>query len=140
MPQRYVKDREDDILPRSMKALAPNYIQHWAGWMREDSVQNHFLRDGIITLVADRSRVADEGKREQLLYDSAEWFHNHGLDVQLSSKPDAESPEKPYKEVYLQVKEPTLEKATKLSEVLQALADELNRQMEKDQHAGGLTA
>lgn len=130
---KYVKERADDLLPRSMKGLHAGAVSMAADrlGMASDVSTRRFLKDGRFTLITKTSYVADENAMITFCVDCADWFRDKGLEV-TATNPPCDLTNEYFAEVSFDLKEPDAEKSSKLAATLRDLFNQLQEQAQID--------
>lgn len=131
MADKYVKDRPDDILPRTMKALNVGLVGSWAEWLKDAHHQKSLARTGKFVLLADPTRIPDPDVRNHLCRDVVKWFGEQGLEIQ-STHPELDKKNEKHSEITFQMTLPDETKAQKLPSLLKKLCEVLQEQREMD--------
>lgn len=126
------REREGDILPRTLKALDESSLELWACLLSgQESTQKGFCRDGRLFIMANKAGLPTPESREQFRADMAEWLCEKGLKVRSTHRDfDAHSATKI--EYTFRVESPEMETAKESGDLLKELLGALREQREMD--------
>jgi len=129
--EKYAKERKEDVLPQSMKALERGITEQWAHWIGEAYLQKEFVKRGDFVLMVDRSRMVGLEARQRFCDDCVEWFAERGLAIKPTHV-DFDKTNERLSEIRFTVPAPDAVKGKTLLGIFGTLAGALQEQAEID--------